>query len=97
VSSTAARIASNEARFTRANDEIAAVATTLAPIPYVPFLCECADRGCTRIAAVSLSEYAALRLFANHFLVAPTCLGGERAGTLVVERNARYAVVDRIV
>ena len=92
----AERVASNEARFAEANDAIALVAGRLPPRELVPFLCECADARCTEIAEAPLSEYAALRLFANRFLVAARCRAGEPPGTVVVARTARYAIVDRL-
>jgi len=92
----AERVASNEARFAEANDAIAVVAGRLPPRELVPFLCECPDPRCSEIAEASLAEYATLRLFANRFLVAARCRGGEPAGTMVVERTERYAIVDRL-
>lgn len=92
----AERVASNEARFAEANDSIAIVAGRLPPRELVPFLCECADPRCTEIAEAPLGEYAALRLFANRFLVAARCRGGEPPGTMVVTRTARYTIVDRL-
>lgn len=93
---TTDRVASNEARFARANDDIALVAVELRPRPLVPFLCECPDPRCREIADMSLGEYAALRLIANQYVVSSRCRRGELAGTLIVESNDRFTVVDRI-
>lgn len=92
---TLARVASNEALFAEANDSIAFVAAGLDPLPLVPFLCECPDATCCEIAELSLGEYAALRLFAHRFLVSCRCRAGELPGSELVERNERYAVVER--
>jgi hypothetical protein len=90
------RVSSNEARFAKANDGIALVAATQEPRALVPFLCECPDPRCSEIAELSLGEYAALRLFANRYLVAVGCRGGELPGTLIVEQTERFTVVDRL-
>ncbi len=92
---TLERVSSNEARFAEANDEIALVAGRLGPRRWVPFLCECPSPDCVEIARLSLGEYSKLRLFANRFLVAFNCRGGELEGAQVVERSGRYTVVDR--
>jgi hypothetical protein len=92
----AGRISTNEARFAAANDQIAEVATTLEPRPRVPFLCECPDPRCSTVVELSLGEYAAVRLFAQRYLVSARCRGGELAHTLLVETNDRYTVVDRL-
>jgi hypothetical protein len=92
---SADRVWSNEARFAAANDEIALFAGTLAPRELVPFLCECRSARCTELAELSLGEYAALRLFSNRFLVAAACSSGELPESLVLERNERYALIDR--
>jgi hypothetical protein len=42
----AKRVAENEARFREANEEINALAER-ADLPRIPFVCECADLGCT--------------------------------------------------
>jgi hypothetical protein len=89
------RVASNEARFAAANDEIALMAATLSPRPFVPFLCECPTASCAEIAELSLGEYAALRLFPNRFVISTDCRGGDVAGTQIVERGPRYMIVDR--
>ena len=96
VQATADRVASNEALFAEANNTIATVAGTIAPRPLVPFLCECPNPRCTKIAELSLGEYGLLRLFANRFVIAPACRSGDRAGTIVVETTDRFTVVDRL-
>jgi hypothetical protein len=93
---TAERVASNEARFAAANDEIALVAVSLSPRAVVPFLCECPTVRCSEIAELSLGEYAALRLFPNRFVIAAGCRSGDVAWTQIVERTPRYTIVDRL-
>ena len=96
MAATAARVARNEELFAEANDRIATLAGMLPPRRLVPFLCECPSAACAEIAELSLGEYAALRLFPNRFAVAASCRTGDRPETLIVERNERFTVVDRI-
>jgi hypothetical protein len=91
-----ARVERNEGRFAAANDSIALLAGRLGPRPLVPFLCECPDPRCSVIAELSLGEYAALRLFANRYVVSSLCRGAELPGTLIVESTDRFTVVDRL-
>jgi hypothetical protein len=91
----AERVASNEARFAAANDEIALMAATLSPRRAVPFLCECPTAHCSELAELSLGEYAALRLFPNRFVISAACRGGDVGGTQIVERTPHYTIVDR--
>jgi hypothetical protein len=91
----AERVAANEARFAVANDRIAAVACEL-EVALVPFLCEGPDVRCSLVVHLSLAEYEALRLFANRYVVAARCCGGDFAGTEIVEQSDRFTVVDRL-
>jgi hypothetical protein len=95
MAQVAERVASNEARFAAANDEIALMAATLSPRRTVPFLCECPTASCSELAELSLGEYAALRLFPNRFVISAACRGGDYGGTQIVERTPRYTIVDR--
>ena len=61
----------------------------------LPFLCECADPGCVEVAELSLGEYASVRLFADRFLVSCRCRAAHVVGSLLIEWNDRYSVVDR--
>jgi hypothetical protein len=95
MAAVAERVASNEARFAAANDEIALMAATLPPRLSVPFLCECPTAHCSELAELALGEYAALRLFPNRFVISAACRGGDLAGTRIVERTPRFTIVDR--
>lgn len=60
--------------------------------PY-PFLCECGDRGCTRVVELTLEVYAEIRSHPARFLV----LSGhvEPSVELEVEAAAAYSVVEK--
>ena len=100
------RIALNDGLFRNANESIEGVAENLetdADIN-IPFLCECADPGCTSIIRLSLAAYEHIREKSTHFLnagaahvvesfddydiVAKTGRAGEVA-ELIDERRAR--------
>jgi hypothetical protein len=66
-----------EARFRTANAEIRIIAAGLDDIfQRVPFVCECANRDCTKILRVQLYEYDRVREHPTRFLYAP----GHEAG-----------------
>lgn len=62
----------------------------------IPFICECADEGCTEIVRLSVAEYQEVRADSAHFLNA---LGHDSAagpyGEVVAE-NDRYVVVRKV-
>jgi hypothetical protein len=69
-----ARVAENQVTFRRANEEIEGVAADLdesLTLRLIPFLCECADRGCTRAIRLTPSEYEAVRASPRRFAVSP--------------------------
>ena len=94
------RIAENETRFRRANEELRdeweemglpAERKTL-------FLCECGDMKCTEVIRLRRDEYEAVRSDANTFFVVPghDDPATERIVTAeTVERNERFAVVRK--
>ncbi len=93
---SATRVEQNELRFASANNQIASIAGLLPPRELVPFLCECPDARCSEIAELSLGEYAALRLFANRYVLSRRCRAGDYAHTLLVETTERFRIVDRL-
>ena len=94
---TQERIARNDAVFRAANERIEEAAEEFGveggPLP---FLCECADRECTKIVLLERDEYAAIRANPRRFLIVP---GHERVAagaTKVVESHEGYEVVEKI-
>jgi hypothetical protein len=99
---TQERIARNESAFRSANERIAELAEDSAleedlalAEDLAPFICECADRDCTKIVQLSVVEYEAVRAHPRQFFVAP----GHQAASLSVGRvhseNERFAVVEQ--
>jgi hypothetical protein len=67
VDRTAERIGKNDAAFRNANERIQRAARD-AQIELVPFICECADLGCTEIVRLSLDDYERIRADSRLFL-----------------------------
>ncbi|MGH3004405.1 MAG: hypothetical protein ACRDOS_00570 [Gaiellaceae bacterium] len=86
-----------QAVFRRANEEIFGFAgETLGDEPdaLAPFLCECADRRCTRIVRLRPAEFEAARSVPGQFVV----LAGHEGRVddeRVVERGERFTLVQR--
>jgi hypothetical protein len=103
---TQERIARNDARFREANEGIEATAAVYRVEHPVPFICECADAGCTAIIRMPLAQYEEVRADSRHFLNTPghqvAALGtvevvAEREGYVIVEKQG-YAgeVAERL-
>jgi hypothetical protein len=90
------RIARNNAAFRAANERITEVAGELALDGLIPFICECADPTCTRIARLTPSEYNAVRRSSRCYLVLPGHERAERDAARVVETYERYLVVEKV-
>ena len=58
---SAERVARTDATFREANEKIEAVAESIEVEDSVPFLCECADMGCTDVISLSLGDYEEIR------------------------------------
>jgi hypothetical protein len=93
---TEERIARNDSIFRDANEHIRAKAREhrTEEEQVVPFICECADEGCTTIVQLSLSEYEDVRTSSRQFL---TAFGHERFEGLVevVATNHNHLVVRK--
>ena len=72
---SAERVAKNDLAFKDANDRIRGAAAGHGIAERVPFICECADSGCTQILQLSLAEYEMIRTHARRFLHAPAGVG----------------------
>src|SRR3954452_24888945 len=63
------RLAANEARFRQINEEAHAQRETEGG---GRFVCECADRSCTKWIAMPLEKYAEVRAHPRRFVIAPS-------------------------
>ena len=90
------RIAKNNLTFREANETIRARADEYrAPLEHIPFLCECADPGCTAIVRLSLEEYAAVRADERHFFTVAGHEEAEEPLGEVVSREGEYVIVEK--
>jgi hypothetical protein len=90
------RIAKNNLTFREANETIRAKADEYrAPLEHIPFLCECADPGCTAIVRLSLEEYAAVRADERHFFTVAGHEEAEKPLGEVVSREGEYVIVEK--
>jgi hypothetical protein len=95
VEGNADRVARNESTFREANERIHRTAHEYWHDGLVPFICECADRGCKQIIQLSLEDYAEVRAHPRRFVVAPGHdADGGPAGRIVAEHST-YAVVEK--
>lgn len=58
------------------------------------FRCECGDARCIRAISLTTAEYAGVRSYATHFVVAPNHENPE--SERVIEENERYTVVETV-
>jgi hypothetical protein len=89
------RLATNEARFREMNEaaQPRRQEGDGAPTPGDRFICECADRGCTRWLELTPEEYAEVRAHPRRFIVTPTHEIPDVES--VVDRHANYFVVEK--
>jgi hypothetical protein len=92
---SAERVARNDAAFRQANEAIESTALRL-DIPDVPFICECADPGCSAIVQLTLEEYERVRSESTHFLTTPGHESSAGPHARVVRRHPSYLVVEKI-
>ena len=93
-----ARVAENQGTFRRANEEIEAVATDLddsLTVRLIPFLCECAERRCTRAIRLSVTEYEEIRAGPRRFAVSHGH-EGEPEDERIIARNDRFTTVEKV-
>ena len=93
---SAERIGRNDAIFRQANeriDEIAELGEFEAP---VPFICECADIGCSELVPMTREEYAEIRDDPRRFLNVPGHQASSQGWAQVVETHDTYVVVEKI-
>ena len=93
---TQERIARNDDVFRRANEKIRDAAAEHAVDGRIPFICECADPGCTRVVRVDLDEYAEVRSKPRWFLTAPEHADGEGEAAQVVSRRDGFLIVEKV-
>lgn len=94
----AERAALNQSRFRAHNERMEATNATRAWVdpPMPDWACECASENCMVAVPLTIAQYEAVRESPTRFLVAP---GDEHVVPeveLVVERNERYWVIEKV-
>jgi hypothetical protein len=93
---TAERIAKNDSIFRDANESIRrAVGELGVEGQQVPFICECADPGCTRVALLDLDVYERIRSNPRWFMNVTGHEESEDAVGEIVESRNGYAIVEK--
>jgi hypothetical protein len=95
---TAERVARNDALLRDSNEKIDDVAKLLEGYEegLLPFLCECADVGCTEILQLTGAEYEAVRQHPTRFINVPGHHVAAQGWARVVEERGRYSIVEKI-
>ena len=96
--STAERVALNDARFRQSNEELRDLTVTLdfGPDELLPFLCECADVGCTTVIRLTRREYERVRQSPVLFIKARGHEANAQGWARVVDEFDRYTVVEKV-
>jgi hypothetical protein len=88
------RIARNESRFRDINDRLERGLRQVRHMPErLEFICECGDRDCQALIALTLDEYEAVRRDSRRFAVVPGHVFPDIER--IVARNDRYEVVEK--
>ena len=91
------RIASNDATFRAANEQIHDRAVEFGDVlTSSPFLCECADPSCTVVIRLHFPEYERIRENPTWFLNAPGHSVAAGPYGEVVESNPRFEIVAKV-
>jgi glutathionylspermidine synthase len=89
------RIAKNEAQFRTINEQLEAGLRQVRHAPELQeFVCECGNRTCEQLVALSFEEFEAVRGDSRRFAVVPG--HGLPEAERVVESNDRYDVVEKL-
>ena len=93
---TAQRVAENEARVRKVNEEIEEAVERLQPsLRLIPFVCECGRLECIAILRLSLDDYNAVRQDARWFI----CIRGheltQAAHERVIQTRDGYVIVEK--
>lgn len=97
-STTAERVARNDAAFREANAQINDVARSFGRQDgdLLPFLCECADLSCIEVSQLTSVEYEAVRRDPTHFINAHGHVRNGKPWARVVEELSGYTVVEKL-
>ena len=94
----ARELAVNESHSRTANERLrrAALSYRFEADQRVPFVCECADRGCRELVMLSLEDYERVRAQPCWFLLVAGHEDAEAAHERIVEAENGYAIVEKL-
>jgi hypothetical protein len=92
----AERVAQNDAAFRDANEGIEQAADSIGVEGLLPFICECADTGCTALLRLTRKEYEEVRADPTRFINAHGHHTSARGWARVVETRPNFAIVTKI-
>jgi hypothetical protein len=92
------KMAMNESAFRTANERLrgAALSHRFLADQRVPFICECADRGCYEVVMLSLTDYEQVRQHPSRFLLVAGHEDAEAVHERIIQAEAGYAVVEKV-
>jgi hypothetical protein len=86
------QLARNQALFREVNERLSEFAEASVDCQ-AEFVCECSRAECATSIALDPGEYEAVRSSAKLFVIAP---GHETLGEAVIEKNDRFALVEKV-
>jgi hypothetical protein len=86
----------NEALFREVNERVRELNAALPPALDTAWTCECSNTRCLELVELAPDEYEAVRAYPERFLVYPDEAHVATDGERVVERHARYWVVEKL-
>ncbi len=90
------RIARNNATFREANERIGAAAGAYGVDTPVPFICECADSGCSDVIRLTLEQYEEVRADSRHILSVPGHESAAQSAAVVIAERDGYVIVEQV-
>jgi hypothetical protein len=93
---TAERIAQNDIAFRKANELISDAANQYQRTTgLLPFMCECAEPGCTEVTQLTRAEYEEVRADPAYFINVPGHETALRGHGRVVREHERFVIVEK--
>ena len=92
----AERVAQNDAAFRDANEGIEDAADSIGIEGLLPFICECADTGCTELLRLTRKEYEEVRADSAQFINAHGHETSAQGWARVVATRPNYTIVAKI-
>lgn len=94
----ARKLALNQSTFRSANERIerAAQSHNFEASQRVPFICECADPGCSETVMLSLADYESVRAHADRFFLLAGHEDAAETAERILEAESGFTVVEKI-